>query len=108
MRRFSKLFTGQAAPALNALRSALLVEEENEDDDDKGAADVRATLEGLRVHDGNSCSNVGQTNNFHALPPHAMKPVNGSSSTYRQALTFLESSDFAGNSASESWAALSR
>jgi len=89
MRRFSKLFTGQAAPALNALHSALLVEEDNEVDTDKRAAGVRATLGGLGAHDP-SRSHVG------------------SSSTYRQALTLLESSDFAGYNASKSWAALSR
>jgi len=89
MRRFSKLFMGQAAAALYALHGADRAEEEEKE----GIRGAEANVNGLRQS-----------------PSHAMKPLGGGSSsqTYRQALALLEGSHFAGNNASESWAALSR
>jgi hypothetical protein len=91
MRRFSKLFMGQAAPALHALHSAARAEED-EQGGVEGGADVEATVDGLR-----------------APPSLATTPLGGNGgATYRQAQALLEGYHFAANNASESWAALSR
>jgi hypothetical protein len=81
MRRFSKLFMGQAAPVLHALSSAAAAE----------ASPAAEAAPGL--HSGSGLE---------------LEPLGGGGFTYRRALAVLQGPRFATNNASHAWAALSK
>lgn len=85
MRRFSKLFMGQAAPVLHALSSAA---------EAQAAAEASPAAEAAP--------------GLHSGSGSALEPLGGGGFTYRRALAVLQGPRFATNNASHAWAALSK